>query len=120
MTGPYEVPKEMREMAEKSVRQARQAFEGFIGAVQKGATNVESATENASANMKTASSRAAAIAEANVGAAFDLAEKLVKAKDMQEIAALQSEYLKSQFEAMQAQARELGETFKQAADPKKK
>jgi hypothetical protein len=46
--------------------------------------------------------------ENNVNAAFDLAQKLVHAKDVSEVLALQSEFAKAQMAAMQAQAKELG------------
>ena len=46
--------------------------------------------------------------ERNVNAAFDLAQKLVRAKDPQEALALQSEYLKTQLAVLQEQAKELG------------
>lgn len=123
MAGPYEIPAEMRDFAEKSVQQARKAFEGFMGAVQKSTSNVEEATQTTSQNLKDASVKAATYAEANVKAALDLAEKLVKAKDMQEVLALQSEFVKAQMESVQTQAKELGQTIsdtmKSAVQPKK-
>jgi len=53
-------------------------------------------------------------AENNVNAAFDLAQKLVRTKDVNEILALQSEFGKSQMAAMQAQVKELGAVAKDA------
>ena len=47
-------------------------------------------------------------AESNVKAALDLAQKLVHAKDVQEVLALQSDYVRAQMAAIQEQARELG------------
>jgi phasin len=47
-------------------------------------------------------------AEQNIAAAFDLAQRLVRAKDPQEAMQLQAEYVRSQFAAMQAQMREFG------------
>ena len=119
MKNPYEVPSEMREFAEKSVQQARKAFDGFIGAVEKSASTAEDTADTASANVKDASNKAVSYAKANVDAAFDLAEKMVKAKDIQEVMALQAEFMKSQFESAQAQAKELGETIASAVMPKK-
>lgn len=123
MTGPYEVPQEMREFAEKSVQQARKAFEGFMGAVQKNADNVEQAAQNTGQSFKDATAKATSYAEANVTAAFELAEKMVKAKDVQEVLALQSEFAKAQMENFQQQAKELGQSvadsLKTATTPKK-
>ncbi|MEA2840729.1 MAG: hypothetical protein QOF41_2059 [Methylobacteriaceae bacterium] len=104
----YEVPSEMRDFAEKSVEQARKAFEGFIGAAQKAASSMEATPFPIPAPMKDMGSKAMGFAEANVKAAFDLAQRLVHAKDMQEVLTLQSEYLRAQMAAIQEQARELG------------
>uniref|UniRef100_UPI00195379F8 phasin family protein n=1 Tax=Enterobacter hormaechei TaxID=158836 RepID=UPI00195379F8 len=51
------------------------------------------------------------IAEINVAASFAFAQKLVRATDMVEVMQLQAEFLKSQMQAMQAQAKELGATL---------
>jgi hypothetical protein len=60
------------------------------------------------AQVKDLGAKAMGFAEMNVKAAFDLAQKLVHAKDMQEVLALQSEYVRAQMAAIQEQARELG------------
>jgi hypothetical protein len=52
--------------------------------------------------------KAMSFAENNVNAAFDLAQKLVRAKDVNEVLALQAEFAKAQMAAMQTQAKELG------------
>ena len=114
---PFQIPNEMREFAEKSVDQARKAFEGFVAVAQKTAGAVEGAAASAQGNVKTAGSKVLGYAEENVNAAFDLAEKLVKAKDPQEAFALQSAFVQKQFEALKAQAEAL--TGQLAAAPKK-
>ncbi len=111
----YEVPAEMREFAERSVAQARKAFEGFMGAVQKYSTVLEPAANPALTGAKDVSSKAVTFAESNVNAAFDLAEKLVHAKDVQEVMQLQSEYLKAQMTTIQDQAKEMGAVMQKAA-----
>ncbi len=59
-------------------------------------------------NAKTIGTKAMGFAEANVRSAFDLAQKLVRAKDLQEVLALQSDYAKTQMTTIQEQAKELG------------
>jgi phasin len=118
MTGQYEVPAEMLDFAEKSVKQARHAFDGFIGAVQKTTETAEGTAQAAGLDMKDASSKAVSFAKSNVSAAFDLAEKLVKAKDIQEVMSLQADYVKAQMASVQEQAKELGGTIRSAAQPK--
>ncbi len=107
-----EIPSEVREFAEKTVEQARKAFESFVAAAQKATAQSEAAAESMAASAKEVSSKAIGFAEANVKAAFDLAEKMVHAKDPKEILAIQSEYLKNQVSAVQEQAKTLGEAVK--------
>ena len=118
MTNQFEVPGDLREFAQKSVEQARKAFEGFVSVAQKTADAVDSAGANVRANVKSVSSQALSYAEQNVNAAFDLAGKLVQAKDPQEAFALQSDYLKSQLANLQTQAKEIGAMIQSSATPK--
>ena len=101
---PQGIPSQIIDLAEKNVEQARGAFLGFIGAAQK-ATD---AAETLPSNAKDAMAKAMSFAENNVNAAFDLAQKLVRAKDVSEVLALQSEFAKAQMAAMQTQVKELG------------
>lgn len=105
---PYEVPTEMREFAERSVEQARKAFDGFIGAAQKAAETAHGSAETARANSHDVTRKAITYAETNVAAAFDLAQKLVKSKDLTEVMQHQSEFLKAQMAALQTQLKEMG------------
>ena len=115
---PYEIPAEMRDFAEKSVEQARKAFEGFIGAAQKAVGSVEGNAFTVPAGVKDIGAKAMAHAESNVKAAFDHAQKLVHAKDLQEVMQLQAEFLKSQMANLQEQAKEIGTTVQKAVTPK--
>jgi phasin len=116
MAASYEIPAEMRDFAERSVSQARKAFEGFMGAIHKTSGTMDGVAGNpALAGAKDVSTKVVGFAEKNVNAAFDLAEKLVHAKDISEVMALQTEYLKSQMETVQSQAREMGETVQKVA-----
>lgn len=108
----FEVPVDMREFAQKSVEQARKAFEGFAGAAQKALTSTPEIPMVPGA--KDVGTKALTFAEANVNAAFDLAQKIVKAKDPQEVFQLQAEYVKSQLAAIQEQTKELGAAFQRS------
>ncbi|WID95649.1 phasin [Bosea vestrisii] len=112
---PYEVPTEMRDFAEKSVDQARKAFDGFIGAAQKAVDSAHGSAESARVNVQDMTKKAMTYAEGNVSAAFDLANKLVKSRDMNEVLQHQSEFLKSQMASLQAQLKELGTTVQDVA-----
>ena len=105
---PFESPAELRDFAERSVEQARKAFESFLGATQRAAGVAGGAANASQGGVKSITAHVLACTEQNVNAAFDLAQKLIKVKDPQEAFALQSEYVKSQLETLQTQAKELG------------
>ncbi|PNG25819.1 phasin [Methylocella silvestris] len=107
---PQQIPTQIRDLAEKNFEQAREAFLGFIGAAQKATGSAEALPSSA----KEAVTKAMSFAESNVNAAFDLAQKLLHAKDVQEVFALQTEFAKSQLQAIQSQAKELGESAQAA------
>lgn len=111
----YEIPSEMRDFAEKSVDQARKAFEGFVGAAQKAAGQADETAVSVSSNVRAVGTKAMSFAETNIRAAFDHAQRLVRAKDMTEVMSLQSEFLRSQLANMQEQAKEIGSSFQSAA-----
>ena len=108
-TSLFEVPNELRDFAERSVEQARKACEGFLAVAQRTA-GVIGDTPGAG-GVKSVAAHVLNNTEHNVNAVFALASKLVRAKDPQEIFALQSEYLKSQLAALQSQAQEFGAVF---------
>lgn len=114
---PFEVPNELRDFTERSVEQARKAFEGFLTVAQKTVGATGDAANTTQSNAKSMSASVLSFTEQNLNAAFDLAHKLVQAKDPQEALALQSEYLKSQLVALQSQAKELGSLLQKSVTP---
>ena len=62
--------------------------------------------------VKEAGDLAMTFAERNIASSFDFAQRLLQAKDPQEVAALHAEYVKSQVTTLTEQAKELS---KQAA-----
>ena len=113
--GAFEIPAEMRNVAEQSVVQARQAFDGFMGAAQKAVAKWEDQAVSTQAGAKDASERIMSLAEQNVANSFDFAQRLVRAKDVEEMMRLQTEFVRSQMEQLSAQAQELGQGAVQAA-----
>ncbi len=116
MANPYDIPPEMRDFAERSVAQARKAFEGFMGAIHKTTGSLEGTPL---APAKDVSAKAVSFAETNVTSAFDLADKLVHAKDVQEVLAIQADFLKSQLASIEGQMKELGDAVQKATGVKK-
>ncbi|MBZ6076173.1 phasin [Microvirga puerhi] len=107
-TTGYEIPEEMRDFAEKSVEQARKAMDGFLGAAQKTVDTFEGSANTAQASVKDVTRKTLSYAEQNIAAAFDLAQKMVRAKNVQEAMQYQAEFVRSQVEAMQTQMKDLG------------
>ena len=112
---PFDVPNDLRDFAERSVEQARKAFEGFLAVAQR--TAGAAGDTPGTAGVKSVATHVLTYTEQNVNAAFDLAGKLVRAKDPQEIFALQSEYLKSQLAALQTQAKDFGAVIQKSVTP---
>ncbi|MEJ2626590.1 MAG: phasin family protein [Pseudolabrys sp.] len=105
----FEIPAEMRAMAEKSVEQARQAFDTFAAAAKHAVDTAENQAKGAQAGAKEASELAMQFAERNIASSFEFAQKLVHAKDAQEVMQLQTEYTKNQMATLSEQAKELGQ-----------
>jgi phasin len=110
----YDVPPEMREFAERSVEQARKAIDGFMGAARKTADTLDSTGLTVQTGTKDLTTKTFSYAEQNIAAAFDLAQKLVRAKDPQEALQLQAEYVRQQFASMQTQMKEFGSAAQSA------
>lgn len=106
---PYELPTEVRDFAEKSVEQARKAFDGFLGAANKAVSAADTQSSTMQANSKEIASKAISFAEQNISAAFDLAQKMVRSRDVQEILQHQADYVRAQVNALQAQVQEFGQ-----------
>ena len=114
-TDRFEVPPEMRAFAEKSVEQARQAFDGFISAAHHAMSTFEGQAEGARKGARDVAEKAMTFAQQNIASSFELAEQLVKARDVQEVMRLQADYIKRQMQVFSEQARELGESAGAAA-----
>jgi len=104
----YEIPNEVRDFAEKSVDQAKKAFDGFLGAANKAVAAAETQSTTLQSTSKEMAQKTIGFAEANITAAFDLAQKLVRSKDIQEVLQHQSEFLKTQLATVQSQIQEIG------------
>jgi hypothetical protein len=107
----FEVPIEIREYMQKSVRQARGAFEAFSLAAKNAVTPIEPTLP---AGLLEANKKAFSYAEANIYAAFDLAQKLTEAEDPATCFRLQSEFMKAQSEALQTQAKDYFASFRKS------
>jgi phasin len=114
-TANFEIPAEMRALAEKSVEQARQAFDTFMSAAQQAASSADKQAAGARASAQEVGKLAVRNAERNIASSFEFAQRLIRAKDSDEVMALHADYVKRQIAALSDQVKELTrETAKMA------
>ncbi|ACL57302.1 phasin [Methylobacterium nodulans] len=104
---PFEVPAELRDFAEKSVEQAQKAVTAFLQNTRKINETFQSSFKSSQLPLSVAYTRSLDFAEQNANAAFEVAHKIIRARDVQEAAQIQAEYVRSQIAAFQAQAKEI-------------
>src|SRR3954453_18610570 len=95
-----EQPEKMREMAQATLDKAKEAVSKYISESQKLREKADSGVRATYSTAKEMNKKAGAFAEANVAAGFELAQKLLHAKDSQEIGAAYQSHLKEQMEKM--------------------
>jgi hypothetical protein len=103
-----EQTEKMREMAQTTLDKAKDAVSKYIAETQKLREKADSGVRATYSSVKDINDKAVAYAEANVVAGFDLAQRLLQAKDPQEMGAIYQNHLKEQMEKMNAQFREFG------------
>jgi phasin len=118
-TPQFDIPNEMRAVAERSVEQAKVAFQQLMQAAEEVVSTLERG-EPSQVGALDISKKAMTFAERNVLSAFELAQKIVQTKDIQELVRMQTEFLQSQMQALGEQVKDLGETVSKAAMDSKK
>ena len=97
-------------------RAGEKAVDGFMTAAQKAAATAGNAGRHRPVRRQGREPEGDGLCRAEHRAIRSSSpRKLVRAKDIQEVMALQQEYLKSQMQAMQAQAKDLGAAATKAA-----
>ena len=114
-TQNFEIPTEFREFAEKSVDQARNAFGNFFNSALKTSEQIQSTSSTVQSTVYAAVLKSLDHAQANANTTFDYAVRIVKSKDLKEAFEIQSEFVKNQFAAFQAQAKDYGAIAQKAA-----
>jgi phasin len=98
----------MREMAQTTLDKAKDAVSKYMTETAKIRDKVDSGVKASYTTAKEMNDKAVAYAESNVAAGFELAQRLLQAKDPQEMGSIYQNHLKEQMEKMNAQFRELG------------
>jgi phasin len=104
----FEVPADMREFAEKSVDQAKVVYGQFRDAAQGAVDMLDEQTAAFKGATTEFNVTALDFAQTNANAGFELARKLVAAKDLKEMFELQIEFARTQGKAFAEQGKELG------------
>ena len=112
---PFEIPEQMREVADRSVGQAKKAFEQFLDATQQAVAKAEGSARSIQEGVTDVNRQAMAFVEENMAASFDLAQRLVRARTIEEIAAIQQEFAQRQMTKVAEQGKQLGEMAGRAA-----
>jgi len=112
---PFDIPENMRHAAEESVEQAKTAFNQFIEATQKAVAKAEGSAKSMREGAAEVNRQALAFVEGNVAASFELAQRIVQARTVEEVAALQQEFLRRQMAAAAEQGKNLGDMMTKAA-----
>ena len=113
---PFEIPQQMRDLAQKNIEQASAAYGQFMGAMTHAMDmwSKPMSSNQMTSGFKVVQEQATKFAKQNAEAGFALATELAKAKDIQEILALQSRYAQTQMQAYALQAQQLGQLMVQA------
>lgn len=113
----FDISNEMRNFAERSVEQARAAFDSFVSAAQQAVNTAQSQAMNAQSGAREVGELAMRFAERNISSSFQFAQRLLQAKDAQEVTKLHTEYVNGQMAALTEQAKELSQKAASMAKP---
>ena len=105
-TPPFEIPTDMRKMTEQSLEQVRTAINGYLQFLQRGVPN----NLMGGIGGSELTNKVLIYAEDNVASAFEFARRLLQVKDPQDLFMLQTEFIRTQMQAMAEQAKGLSET----------
>jgi phasin len=111
----FEVPTAFREIAEKGIAQAKENYEKVKSAAEQATDVLEETYSTASKGCASYGLKLVETTRANSDAAFDLMSELMTAKSYSQVVELSSAYLRKQFDALVAQAKELSEHAQKVA-----
>ena len=94
-------------MASQNIEQAAKAMQNYLEFVQKGISNTPWGKTDLSEKIKNN-------LEKNIATAFEYAQKLLSAKDIQDAVRIQTEFMQTQLQTLNEQAKDLGETATKA------
>lgn len=111
-----EIPEAVRQVAEKSVAEARRAIERMMDATRDAVAAAEARSASVKADSQALGAKAVTFAHANMQAALDLAERMARAKTVDEIVTLQTEFAARNATVAAQQAQDLGSATARLAE----
>ncbi len=114
-SSPFDIPRELRDTAERSVEQAKQAFDQFLEATEKALTTTQGSAKAVSQGAADVNRQTIAAVEENLAATFDLAQRIVQARTVEEMTALQQEFLRLQAAAIARQGQDVAKAMTRMA-----
>jgi phasin len=111
------LPPEMRAFAEQGVQNAQKAFDQFMSATQRAVSAFEGQATSAHSNVRGLHHKVLDFSQRNIASAFEFAQRLLHAKDGEEVVRLHAEFVKTQVQALSEQARELTQHAATASKP---
>lgn len=102
-----EIPAVFRDFAEKAVAQAKVSFGKLKDAAEEATDAIEDSYETARAGLAELNGKSIDAVKANSDATYGFAKSLLAVKTFAEALELQSTFVRQQFEAISAQAKEL-------------
>ena len=103
-----EVPAAFREFAEKSVNQAKDNWERMKAVTEEATDLLEDSYSSTTRGATEYGLKMIETARANTNAAFDYATQLIAVKSLSEAIELSTSHARRQFDALNAQSKELG------------
>jgi len=94
-------------MVSQNIEQAAKAMQNYLQFVQEGISSTPWGKTDLSEKIKSN-------LEKNIATAFEYARKLISAKDIQDVVRVQTEFMNTQLQTLNEQAKDLGETATKA------
>ena len=113
------VPPEMRKFAEQSVQQAKKAFDDLMTATHRAVSTFEGHASTAQTSALELQRKVVGYSERNVAASLEFAQKLLSAKDPQDVMKLHADYVKAQMQALTEQTSDIAQHATKTATPPK-
>ena len=111
----FDIPNQRRRAANDSIEQARKAIDQVMDATHKAVAKAEGSAMSMREGTADVQRQAMGFVEENIAASFDFAEKLVRARSVEEIVALQQDFVSRHMRSAAEQGKSLGEMMGRAA-----